>query len=297
MYLDLCGRSVPLHDLGSSSFAELLSAYAPQLLPGESWRRLPGANSGNRPNGGNGPIGGNGPVGDLPHATTIVAVACDGGVVLASDRRATAGSQISKRDVEKVFPCDEFSAVGIAGVLALGLEFVKLFQVEAEHYEKMEGRSLSLVGKANRLAAMIRGNLGLAMQGLVLVPLFAGYDTDSGGGRIFSYDPAGGPSEEHRFYSVGSGSVFAMGSLKKLYSDNLPANEAVLCCLQALYDAADDDSATGGPDLARSIFPVVTTVTGDGFKRLPEAEVAEVAQRVVAGRMSSPDGPIAALRD
>src|SRR5689334_1264916 len=111
MYLDLCGRSVPLHDLGSSSFAELLSAYAPQLLPGESWRRLPGPNSGNRP------VGGNGPLGDLPHATTIVAVACDGGVVLASDRRATAGSQISKRDVEKVFPCDEFSAVGIAGVL------------------------------------------------------------------------------------------------------------------------------------------------------------------------------------
>jgi proteasome beta subunit len=285
MYLDLCGRSVPLHDLGASSFAELLSSYAPQLLPGGSWRSVPGANAANAV------------AGELPHATTIVAVACDGGVVLASDRRATSGSVISKRDVEKVFPCDEFSAVGIAGVLALGLEFVKLFQVEAEHYEKMEGRSLSLVGKANRLAAMIRGNLGLAMQGLVLVPLFAGYDTDSGAGRIFSYDPAGGPSEEHRFYSVGSGSVFAMGALKKLYSDDMPADEAVFCCLQALYDAADDDSATGGPDLTRSIFPVVTTVTGDGFKRLPEAEVTEAAQRVVAGRMSSPDGPLAVLRD
>jgi proteasome beta subunit len=289
--------------MGSSSFAELLSSYAPQLLPGGSWRSLPGANRVSGPNGMNGPNrvsgpnGVNGLVGDLPHATTIVAATCDGGVVLASDRRATAGSLISKRDVEKVFPCDEFSAVGIAGVLALGLEFVKLFQVEAEHYEKMEGRPLSLVGKANRLAAMIRGNLGLALQGLVLVPLFAGYDTDSGAGRIFSYDPAGGPSEEHRFYSIGSGSVFAMGSLKKLYADNMPASEAVLCCLQALYDAADDDSATGGPDLARSIFPVVTTVTGDGFKRLPEAEVAEVVRRVVAGRMSSPDGPIAALRD
>ncbi len=288
MYLDLCGRSVPLYDLGSSSFAELLSSYAPQLLPGGSWRGLPGAN---------GAKGANGPAGDLPHATTIVAVACDGGVVLASDRRATAGGLISKRDVEKVFPCDEFSAVGIAGVLALGLEFAKLFQVEAEHYEKMEGRSLSLVGKANRLAAMIRGNLGLAMQGLVLLPLFAGYDTDSGAGRIFSYDLAGGPSEEHRFYSVGSGSVFAMGALKKLYTDNMPASDAVLCCLQALYDAADDDTATGGPDLARSIFPVVTTVTGDGFERLPEAEVADVAQRVVAGRMSLPDGPLAVLRD
>jgi proteasome beta subunit len=282
MYLDLCGRSVPLQDLGSASFAELLSSHAPQLLPGWSWRSLPV---------------GNGTAGELPHATTIVSVVCDGGVVLASDRRATAGSLISKRDVEKVFRCDEFSAVGIAGVLALGLEFVKLFQVEAEHYEKMEGRSLSLEGKANRLAAMIRGNLGLAMQGLVLVPLFTGYDADRGAGRIFSYDPAGGPSEEHRFYSVGSGSVFAMGALKKLYTDNMPASEAVLCCLQALYDAADDDSATGGLDLARSIFPVVTTVTGDGFKRLPEADVAEVAQRIVAGRMSSPDGPIAVLRD
>jgi proteasome beta subunit len=235
--------------------------------------------------------------GALTHATTIVAVVCDEGVVLASDRRATAGNMISKRDVEKVFRCDQFSAMGIAGVLALGLEFARLFQVELEHYEKMEGRSLSLEGKANRLAAMIRGNLGLAMQGLVLVPLLVGYDLDSGAGRIFSYDPSGGPSEEHRFYSIGSGSVFAMGALKKLYADGIPASEAVLCSLQALYDAADDDSATGGPDMARRIFPIVTTVTGDGFRRLPEAEVAEAVQRVVAGRMDSPDGPIAPLRD
>lgn len=233
----------------------------------------------------------------LTHATTIVAVVCDEGVVLASDRRATAGNLISKRDVEKVLRCDQFSAVGIAGVLALGLEFARLFQVELEHYEKMEGRSLSLEGKANRLAAMIRGNLGLAMQGLVVVPILAGYDLDSGAGRIFSYDPTGGPSEEHRFYSIGSGSVFARGALKKLYTEDMPANEAVLCCLNALYDAADDDSATGGPDMARRIFPVVTTLTGDGFRRLPEAEVAEAVQRVVADRMDSPDGPNAPLRD
>jgi proteasome beta subunit len=226
-----------------------------------------------------------------------VAVVCDGGVVLASDRRATAGTMISKRDVEKVFRCDEFSAVGTAGALAIALEFARLFQVELEHYEKMEGRSLSLEGKANRLAAMIRGNLGLAMQGLVMVPLLAGYDLDSGTGRIFSYDPTGGPSEEHRFYSIGSGSAFARGALKKLYTDDMTAGQAVQCCLQALYDAADDDSATGGPDLARRIFPVVTTITGDGFRRLPEAEVAELAQRVVADRMDSPDGPTAPLRD
>jgi proteasome beta subunit len=280
MYLDLCGRQVSLQELGAASFTELLSSHAPRLLPGGALRDLPGLS---------------GAAGTLAHATTIVAVTCDAGVVLASDRRATAGNLISKRDVEKVFRCDEFSAMGIAGVLALAVEFAKLFQVETEHYEKVEGRSLSLEGKAHRLAAMIRGNLGLALQGLVFIPLFAGYDARSGTGRIFSYDPAGGPSEEHRFYSIGSGSVFAQGSLKKLYTEGMPADEAVLCCLQALYDAADDDSATGGPDVARRIFPVVTTITGEGFTRLPEAEVAQTAQRVVAGRMSSPDGPVAAL--
>jgi proteasome beta subunit len=281
MYLDLGGRRVPFQALGSSSFTGLLSSYAPQLLPGGSSRDFPEAS---------------GTAGALPHGTTIIAAVCDEGVVLASDRRATAGNVISKRDVDKVLRCDDFCAVGIAGVLALGLDFAKLFQVELEHYEKMEGRSLSLEGKATRLAAMVRGNLGLAIQGLVMVPLLAGYDPDSGTGRIFSYDPTGGPSEEHRFYSIGSGSVSANGALKKLYADGMPASDTVLCCVQALYDAADDDTATGGPDLARRIFPVVTTITGDGFRRLPEAETAEVAQRVVAGRMDSPDGPAAPLR-
>jgi proteasome beta subunit len=281
MNLDLCGRGVSFQEMGASSFAEFLSSYAPQLLPGGSWRDFPA---------------GTDTAGLLSHATTIVAVTCDEGVVLASDRRATSGNMISKRDVEKVFRCDEFSAVGVAGVLALALELAKLFQIELEHYEKMEGRALSLEGKAHRLAAMIRGNLGLAMQGLVMVPLLAGYDVDSGAGRIFSYDPAGGPSEEHRFHSIGSGSVFAAGSLKKLYVDDMPVGDAVLCCLQALYDAADDDSATGGPDIARQIFPIVTTITADGFTRLPEAEVAEVAQRVVSERMGSPEGPLAPLR-
>ena len=281
MSLDLGGRRVSFEEMASSSFAEFLSAHAPQLLPGGSWREFPvGADA----------------AGLLAHATTIVAVACDEGVVLASDRRATSGSMISKRDVDKVFRCDDYSAIGIAGVLALALEFAKLFQLELEHYEKMEGRSLSLEGKAHRLTAMIRGNLALAMQGLVMIPLLAGYDPDSGTGRIFSYDPAGGPYEEHRFHSIGSGSVFANGALKKLYVDNMPASDAVLCCLQALYDAADDDSATGGPDVPRQIFPIVTTITADGFTRLPEAEVAEVAQRIVGERMGSPDGPVASLR-
>jgi len=177
----------------------------------------------------------------------------------------------------------------------VGIEFVRLFQVELEHYEKMEGRSLSLEGKANRLAFMVRGNLGAAMQGLVVVPLFVGYDEDSGHGRIFSYDVAGGPYEESRFYSIGSGSLFARGALKKLYVDNMPPRDAVLACVQALYDAADDDSATGGPDLPRRIFPVIATVTADGFRKLPEAESEQYAQQVVQERMSAPDGPLAPL--
>ncbi len=233
---------------------------------------------------------------NLPHATTIVAAVCERGVVMAGDRRATAGNMISKRDVDKVFRSDEFSAMAIAGVYAMGLEFVRLFQVELEHYEKMEGRSLSLEGKANRLAKMVRDNLGPAMQGLAVVPLFTGYDEETGVGRIFSYDVAGGPYEEYRYHSIGSGSIFARGSLKKLYRDDMSVSDAVLCCVQALYDAADDDSATGGPDLPRQIFPVVATITDDGFRRLPDAEAAEVGEQVVAGRMQSPDGPNAPLR-
>ena len=264
------------------SFTDFLASYAPDMLPGAR---------------GLGPLPGGGDViKDLPHATTIIAATCERGVVLAGDRRATAGSMIAKRDVEKVSRTDEFSGMGFAGTGSVGLEFVRLFQVELEHYEKMEGRQLSLEGKANRLASMIRGNLGLAMQGLAVIPLFAGYDEEAGAGRIFSYDVAGGPYEEHRFYSIGSGSIFARGALKKLYRDDMPVADAVLACVQALYDAADDDSATGGPDLTRRIFPVVATITDDGFRRLPDSESAEYAQQVVAERMDSPDGPGAPLR-
>jgi proteasome beta subunit len=267
-----------------ASFTDFLASNSPGLLPGAGDQSLPTV------------AGGSDAIKDLPHATTIVAATCDGGVVLAGDRRATMGNMIAKRDVEKVFRSDEFSAIAIAGVASIGLEFIRLFQVELEHYEKMEGRSLSLEGKANRLATMVRGNLGAAMQGLVMIPLFAGYDEGAGIGRIFSYDVAGGPSEETRFHSIGSGSVFAKSALKKLYSDGMSVTDTVLACVQALYDAADDDSATGGPDLTRGIFPVIATVTDDGFSRLSDAESADYAHQVVNGRMQSPDGPLATLR-
>ena len=172
---------------------------------------------------------------------------------------------------------------------------VRLFQTELEHYEKIEGTTLSMDGKANRLAALIRGNLGMAMQGLAVVPLFAGYDLAAEQGRIFSYDVTGGRYEETAFHSVGSGSLFARGSLKKLYREDLDADGCVTAVVQALYDAADDDSATGGPDLTRRIFPVVGVITADGYRRLPDDEVAAIADRVIGARMSRPDGPAAPL--
>src|SRR5215468_6624715 len=269
----------------SSSFADFLADSAPQLLPG-----APGGPRAAGP--GAGP---DVPPGILPHGTTIVAADFNDGVIMAGDRRSTAGNVIAQRDIEKVFRSDDYSCVGIAGVAGVGLELVRLFQLELEHYEKLEGRSLSLEGKANRLSAFVRGNLGAAMQGLVVVPLFAGYDEETERGRIFSYDVAGGRYEEHKFHSIGSGSVFARGSLKKLYTDGISADDAITVCMQALYDAADDDSATGGPDLIRRIYPVIATVTADGFRQLTEDEAGGYAQAVVDERRRSPAGPIAPL--
>jgi proteasome beta subunit len=262
---------------GTSSFADFLGDHQPDLLPGR--RAVPAGNAG-----------------DLaPHGTTIVAATFPGGVVMAGDRRATMGNIIAQRDIEKVFPADEYSVVGIAGTAGLAVEMVRLFQTELEHYEKIEGTTLSMDGKSNRLATLIRANLGMAMQGLAVVPLFAGFDLNSDQGRIFSYDVTGGRYEETAFHSVGSGSLFARGALKKLYREDLDAEGCVTATIQALYDAADDDSATGGPDLARRIFPVVHVITADGGRRLADDEVAAIADRIIAARMQRPDGPAAPL--
>ena len=227
---------------------------------------------------------------EAPHGTTIVAVTHAKGVIMAGDRRATMGNIIAQRDIEKVFPADDYSCVGIAGTAGLAIEMVRLFQVELEHYEKLEGATLSLEGKANRLSSMIRGNLQMAMQGLAVVPLFAGYDLERGEGRIFSYDVTGGRYEEHSFHSVGSGSSFARSALKKKYSDDVTEEAAVKLAVDALYDAADDDSATGGPDLSRKIFPVVLTVDVDGLRRIPEDQIGAVVEEIVAERMTRPGG-------
>lgn len=261
---------------GTSSFSEFLSGVAPELAP-TSRSTLSDATE------------------LTPHGTTIVAATFPGGVMMAGDRRATMGMMIAQRDIQKVYAADEFSLIGIAGAAGIAVEMVRLFQTELEHYEKIEGAPLSLDGKANRLAAMIRQNLGMAMQGLAVLPLFAGWDLARGQGRIFSYDATGGRYEETAFHSVGSGSVFARGALKKVYSPGLDARGCATAVIQALYDAADDDAATGGPDLTRRIFPIVMEATEAGISQLSEDETSEIAAEVVRARSVRPDGPAAGV--
>jgi proteasome beta subunit len=260
-------------DRVSSSFTDFLGTAAPDLLPGR--RTLPVVS-----------------VGELaPHGTTIVSVTFDGGVLMGGDRRATMGNLISSRDIEKVYAADSWSVIGIAGAAGIAIEMVRLYQVELEHYEKIEGMTMSLDGKANRLAGMIRGNLGAAMQGLAVVPLFAGYDLDAAEGaspgRIFSYDVTGGNYEERGYASVGSGSLFAKNSLKKTWRAGLSADAATRALVEALYDAADDDSATGGPDPVRRLYPIVYRVDAEGAVRLTDDEVAAVAEAIVADRAAA----------
>ena len=254
---------------GSSSFTEFLSAAAPDLLPAARSGAAEGI-----------------------HGTTIVAATYAGGTVMAGDRRATAGNLIAQRDIEKVFAADDYSLVGIAGAAGLAIEIVRLYQVELEHYEKIEGTQLTLDGKANRLATMIRGNLATAMQGLAVVPIFAGFDVDAAepvsAGRIYSFDVTGGRYPEQYYHAVGSGSLFARGALKKLWRPGLDRAAAVRVAVESLYDAADDDSATGGPDITRGIYPIVMLAGAEGTERVGDEELGTVVREILADREARP---------
>jgi proteasome beta subunit len=255
---------------GLSSFSDFLRREAPELLPAGTGTAEPGA-------------------APLPHGTTIVALKHPGGVVIAGDRRSTQGNMIAGRDVQKVYITDDYTATGIAGTAAIAVEFARLYAVELEHYEKLEGVPLTFAGKVNRLAIMVRGNLAAAMQGLVALPLLAGFDIDDPdpekAGRIVSFDAAGGWNlEEEGYQSVGSGSIFAKSSIKKLYSQVTDADSALRVAVESLYDAADDDSATGGPDLVRGIYPTAVTVGADGAANVPEQRIAELAREVIERR-------------
>ncbi|WP_156755983.1 proteasome subunit beta [Actinokineospora pegani] len=265
---------------GTSSFTDFLRVQAPELMPGGTGGKPMTVDARFEPRQ------------DVPHGTTIVAVAFAGGVLIAGDRRATQGHIIAQRDVEKVYVTDDYSSVGIAGTAGLAIEMVKLYTVELQHYEKIEGVALSLDGKANKLSSMVRGNLDVALAGLAVLPLFVGFDLVENRGRIVSYDITGGRSEERAgFHAIGSGSLYARSSLKKLYEPGADRDTAVRAAVEALWDAADDDSATGGPDLARRIFPSIVTITAeDGAVRVPEDEAGAVAEAVVAGRAERPRG-------
>jgi proteasome beta subunit len=246
------------------SFSDLLSRVDPGMLPGQRDAGVAGVT--------------------LPHATTIVALRFGGGIIMAGDRRATEGYQIADRRIEKVFPADEHSAVAIAGAAGPAIDMVKLFQVEIEHYEKVEGELLSLEGKANKLAQMIKANFPLAMQGLVVVPLYGGYDVRRSAGRIFRYDAVGGRYEELDYHATGSGGTHARGSLRSTYQHDLPRDAAVRAVVEALLVASEEDVATGGPDLVRGIFPVVATVTARGYEQVVDDEIRTIVEALMAGR-------------
>lgn len=267
------GLRVDGFDLQGASFSALLRRSAPDTFAAAFDPRT-ASGRGSRA------------AGEVPHVegTTIVALTYDSGVIIAGDRRATAGNIISKRDMRKVFEADGWSAVGISGAAGPAMELAKIFATELEHYEKVEGGPLSLEGKSNKLGQMVRANLPLAMQGLVVVPLFAGYDPRDSFARIYEFDAVGGRYEERRFATSGSGGRDARGSLKARYREGLGRDDAIAIAIEALWDAADEDSATGGPDLVRGIYPLVAVIDADGYRELDDSVVAERVQAVIADR-------------
>jgi proteasome beta subunit len=252
---------MPVNGPGSS-FSELLGWQAPEMLP-----RLP-----------------EGTELKVAEGTTVLALRYEGGVVVAGDRRATEGFQIAHRSLEKVFAADDHSAVAIAGVAGPAVEMVRLLQTELEHYEKVEGERLTLEGKANKLSQMVRQNLPAAMQGLVVVPVFAGFDDAEGRGRIFKYDVTGGRYEEDDYDATGSGGKDARSTLKKRFRDGLSRDEAVKYSIEALFDAADEDVGTGGPDLMRGIYPNVVAISSGGTVEIAEDEIRRLFEELIAER-------------
>lgn len=243
-----------------SSFLAHLQQHQPELVPTQTTGTTPA---------------------HAPHGTTIVALLYRDGVVMAGDRRATMGMTIASSRMEKVFPADTHSVVGVSGAAGIALDMARLFAVELEHYEKIEGTELSLMGKANRLSALVRAQLPALAQGLVALPLFAGVDAVTAAARIISFDITGGRYQEHHHHTIGSGSPYAHGSLKKRWSPGLHRDDAIGVAVQALIDAADDDAATSGPDSRRSIWPLVYTVTADGHERVAESQVAGIAENLL----------------
>jgi proteasome beta subunit len=266
----------PNHD--DSSFFDFLTEHHPGLTPiGRSGSLLSQAAAD--------PMRGAGPM-SVPHATTVLAIKYQQGVVIAGDRRATEGFQIAERRIEKVFKVDEYSAMAIAGAAGPCIEMAKLFQVELEHYEKLEGVQLSCEGKANKLGQMVKANLPMVFQGLVVMPLYVGYDLKRAEGRIFKYDLAGGRYEESDYHAIGSGGKDARNTMREHFLRGLAEADALKLALLALYNAADDDVGTGGPDLVRGIYPTAKIVSARGITDVLDQQIRGVYDGLIATRRS-----------
>ncbi len=252
-----------------ASFSELLELEHPQLQP-KLWR------------GASEPA-----LGDTGHGTTCLALHFADGALVAGDRLATMGYQVASREIEKVYATDRYSLLAIAGAAGPAIEMARLIRIQFEHREKIEGEPLELEGKANTLAGLVRQNFPAAMQGLAVVPLFAGYDLRRRCGRVWKYEITGGRYEEREFESVGSGAVFAREGLKKSYRPEADRGQAIRTALGALTDAADEDRATGGVDLLRGIYPRIKTCTAQGIEEIPDEEIAEHYQQLLEERRSS----------
>jgi proteasome beta subunit len=253
-----------------SSFSELLTIEHPHLKL--DWTNLSGSVS-------------------VPHGTTVLSFKYDDGVIVAGDRLATEGLRVASRDVQKVYATDDYSMIAIAGAAGPAIEMARLMRIELEHYEKIEGEALEIDGKANKLSQMIRANLPAAMQGLVVVPLFAGYDLRRKQGRMWKFDVTGGRYEEAEFDATGSGGIYARESLKKSYHPGATKGEALESAVQALTDAADEDRGTGGIDTLRGIFPTVIFCSEDGIEQAPEEEIRGAFEQVLARRANGNGGP------
>lgn len=256
----------------SSSFYDMLVAEHPNLLT--QFKLESGTRS----------VEERGKLTNVPHGTTVLALKYKDGVIIAGDRMATEGYQVSARRIEKVYRCDDYSAIAISGAAGVCIEMARLLQVELEHYEKIEGVQLTTEGKANKLSQMVKGNLPLAMQGLVVIPIFAGYDVNKGEGRIYKYDITGGKYEETEYHSTGSGGKDARTTLKKLYSPDMPEDKAVMTALEALYDAAEEDIGTGGPDMVRGIFPIVKVINKGGITDIEQTQIEASYKQLINSR-------------
>lgn len=256
----------------SSSFYDLLVAEHPDLLPQSKFEGVVRSAEDK------------GLLANVPHGTTVLALKYKDGVIIAGDRMATEGYQVSARRIDKVYRCDDYSAIAISGAAGVCIEMARLLQVELEHYEKLEGVQLTTEGKANKLSQMIKGNLPLAMQGLVVIPIFAGYDLNKGQGRIYKYDVTGGKYEEIDYHATGSGGKDARTTLKKLYIQDLPEDKAVLVALEALYDAAEEDIGTGGPDMVRGIFPLVKVINENGITDIEQTQIEASYKQLINSR-------------